>query len=220
MSKFVFLLVLSVGIFFSAFPVSTFAYPGCARGDMIIGWQMWAACNATTKGNSSTNISGWFLPGGKNPVFLSQNGTLGLSSYRTFWNPVDVKNGPCAKGYTLPNRWDWETAIYSARLNQTSLANLLALPQNGGWSILKTNNQTSLQSQQNVYGSYWSSTIEDIYGDKPIILHLGSVYGNTRMDGTDGVYGETGNTWQWTNTGLGLVSSESTEIANVRCIRS
>lgn len=45
MKKFIFLLC-SLGFIL---PFSASAYPGCPRADIIIGGQVWAACNATTK---------------------------------------------------------------------------------------------------------------------------------------------------------------------------
>lgn len=214
--KKIFLLLLSLGYIL---PLSVSAYPGCPRWDIIIGGQIWAACNATVKWGSTSDISGWFLSGGKNPVFLSRNWSLSLSPFKKIGNASDFQNGPCAPGYTLPTRGDWETIISAARLNQTSVANLLSLPQNSGWIVQKTKNKTSLIARQNIMGSYWSSTVEDIYGNRPIVFHISSAFGNTRLDSTDPTNTETGYSWQRTDTGLELVPSENTEIANVRCIR-
>jgi hypothetical protein len=77
-----------------------------------------------------------------------------------------------------------------------------------------------VESRLEVVGSYWTSTKEDIYGLRNIVLHLGSSYGGRRMDGTDGVYTVEKSTWQYDDAGLELVGGEVTEMANVRCIRN
>jgi hypothetical protein len=77
-----------------------------------------------------------------------------------------------------------------------------------------------VESRVDVVGSYWTSTKEDIYGLRNIVLHLGARYGGSRIDGTDGVYTVEKNTWQYDDAGLELVGGEVTEMANVRCIRN
>jgi len=129
--------------------------------------------------------------------------------------------GPCAKGYRLPTRGDFETTIYYSRLNNTTVASLLALPQNGGYKSYRDSDvDIMIESRLGVAGAYWTSTKEDIYGLRNIVMHLSSSYAGYRMDGTDGVWTTEKSTWQYDDAGLELVGGEVTEMANVRCIRN
>lgn len=201
----------------------TYAYPGCDRPDIIVGGQIWAGCNATTQSKGSSQKSGWYFAGDKTASFLSYNG---FGQRLAFQGKNKLQDwgwtvGPCAKGYRLPNRGDFETAIYSARLNNTSVAWLLALPENGGYRTYRdSDGDIMVEARENVGGAYWTSTKEDIYGLRNIVLHLGTVYAGQRMDGTDGVYNTDRYTWQYDDAGLELVGGEETEMANVRCIRN
>ncbi len=76
-----------------------------------------------------------------------------------------------------------------------------------------------VESRTGVRGAYWSSTRENIYGNRQIVLHLGANYYGSSIDGTDGVYVEPKYTWQYEESGLELVGGEESEMANVRCIR-
>jgi hypothetical protein len=199
------------------------AYPGCSRADIIIGGQVWAWCNATTASKGSSEKSGWFFAGDKSASFLSYNGWNQRLSFQwkvktqDWWWTV----GPCARGYRIPTRGDYETAIYYSQLNSVTLASLLTLPENGGYRTYRdSDGDIMVESRLDVVGSYWTSTKEDIYGLRNIVLHLGTRYGGSRMDGTDGVYTVEKNTWQYDDAGLELVGGEITEMANVRCIRN
>lgn len=217
------LLLLTLA-FVAILPFSnTFAYPGCDRADVIIGGQIWAGCNATTQSKSSSVKSGWFLAGDKTASFLSYNGFDQRLEFKGKYKTQDWgwTVGPCARGYRIPTRGDFETAIYYSRLNNTSVASLLALPQNGGYRTYRdSDGDLMVESRTGVAGSYWTSTKEDIYGLRNIVLHLGTIYSGYRMDGTDGVYDYEKYTWQYDDAGLELVGGEVTEMANVRCIRS
>ncbi len=92
------LLLLAI---FSLLPVaSTFAYPGCNSGDLIVGGQIWSSCNATTKGKSSSTKSGWFLAGDMLPAFLSFNGWDTRLEFLGKYSSTKDRSGsvgPCAK---------------------------------------------------------------------------------------------------------------------------
>lgn len=195
-------------------------YPGCNKSNIIIGGQQWAACNATDKGTSSSNQSGWFFGGDTQSSFLSYNGMgnslawQGRQTRSTSWT-----YGPCADGYRLPTRGEWETAIYYARQNGVSLATLLGLSYNGGfYGYRDSAGNVTLSARADVNGAYWTSTFEG--GSNPTILHLASGYAGYRTDGTDYSRSSDSVRWQYTDSGLYLVQSTYSEIANVRCIKN
>ncbi len=199
------------------------AYPGCTRSDILVWGQVWAGCNATTQSKGSSERSGWFFAGDKSASFLSYNGIDQRLAFQwkgkiqDWWWTV----GPCARGYRIPTRGDYETAIYYSRLNSTPLASLLLLPENGGYKAYRdSDGDIMVESRVNVTGSYWTSTKEDIYGLRNIVVHLGTSYGGRRMDGTDGVNTYDKYTWQYDDAGLELVGGEVSEMANLRCIRN
>lgn len=201
-------------------PLSTFAYPGCPTGDIVIGGQAWASCNALTKNKGSAIKSGWFSAGDTLATFLSYNGIGSRLEFQRKTSPVNPYTGPCANGYKLPNRGEWETAIYYSRLNNMTLATLLSLPYNGSYRTYRdSDGDIMVTAREDVLGSYWTSTYEDIWGTRPVVLHLGSTYSGYRMDGTDGSYREETRTFQYGENGLEIVGGEEAEIANVRCIR-
>ena len=73
-------------------------------------------------------------------------------------------SGPCAKGYHVPNRGEWEVAIYSARLNNTPVAALLGLPYNGGYRTFRdSDGDITVEARTDVLGAYWSSTYDTIW---------------------------------------------------------
>ncbi len=201
----------------------TFAYPGCDQSDILIGGQVWASCNATAQSKGSSAKSGWFFAGDKSPSFIAYNGVdqrlsfQGKNRKQDWWWTV----GPCAKGYKLPTRGDFETAIYYSELNNIALARLIALPENGGYRTYRdSDGDIMVEARTQVTGAYWTSTKEDIYGLRNIVMHLGESYSGRRMDGTNGVYSYEKLTWQYDDAGLELVWGEVTEMANIRCIRS
>lgn len=49
-------------------------YPGCGRADIIIGGQIWAACNVAGGSNGATGVSGWFFANDLRASFVSANG--------------------------------------------------------------------------------------------------------------------------------------------------
>lgn len=201
-------------------PLSTFAYPGCSTSDLMIGGQVWSSCNSLTKNKGSEQKSGWFMAGDKLPTFLSYNGWGSRLEFQRKVSQTDRYSGPCASGYRVPTRGEWETAIYYARLNGVTLASLLSLPHNGSYRAFRdSDGDIMVESRDSVLGAYWSSTYDNIYGARPTILHLGANYRGYRMDGTDGAYQEESYKWQYGETGLELVGGEETEMANVRCIR-
>lgn len=201
-------------------PLSTFAYPGCSYSDIIVGWQAWASCNSLSKNKGSTTKSGWFSAGDTVSTFLSNNGVGSRLEFQRKTSPTDIYTGPCAKGYRVPNRGEWEVAIYYSRLNNVSLSRLLNLPYNGGYRIFRDSDaDVMVESRSDILGAYWTSTYEDIWGARPIVLHLGGNSSGYRLDSTDGSYSEESRKFQYGENGLELVGGEETEIANVRCIR-
>lgn len=198
-------------------PFSTFAYPGCSTGDMVIWGQVWASCNALTKGKWSDIKTGWFLSGDRYSTFISYTGLGSRLEFQKKQTQKDIPFGPCAKGYRVPTRGEWETAIYYSRLNGTNVATLLWLWYNGGYrSFRDTDGDIMIESRSDMLGAYWSSTYEDIWWTRPIILHI---WTRSHIDGTDGVYRENAYKFQYGENGLELVGGEESEMANVRCIR-
>ncbi len=209
------ILFFLLGSLFS--PVAIFAYPGCSTGDMVIGGQVWASCNALTKGKGSDLKTGWFLSGDRYSTFISYTGLGSRLEFQKKQTQTDIPAGPCAKWYRVPNRGEWETAIYYSRLNGTNVATLLGLPYNGGYRTFRdSDGDIMIEARTDFLGAYWSSTYEDIWWTRPVVLHLGT---RSRMDGTDGVYRENSYKFQYGENGLELVGGEETEMANVRCIR-
>lgn len=138
---------------------------------------------------------------------------MGKQTRNSSWNV-----GPCATGYRLPTRGEWETVQTYARYNNTSVANLLSLPRNGGYQASKnTNGDVTITGRLSVEGSYWSSTYE---GSNPIVMHLSSTYAGYSTNGTDYGYTSNGYVWTYTDTGLNLLASTTGELANVRCIKN
>lgn len=206
-----------------AYIQDTSVYPGCGQADILIGGQIWASCNVLTKNTGSNDKSGWFFARDTKSSFVSYNG---------LWAPLEWKwkvktttswsQGPCANGYHIPSRWDWETALYYARLNGTSVSNLLNLPRNGGFRGQKdSDGDVIISGQLDVLGSYWSSSVE--FGSNtynPVIMRINGTYQNYRMDGTYYSNKESGYQWQYGETGLSLVTATSSDLANIRCIKN
>lgn len=195
------------------------SYPGCSRTNILIGGQEWAGCNATDRSASAVDQSGWFFGGDAQSSFISYNGmgnTLSWQGRQT--RAQSWTQGPCASGYRLPTRGEWETAIYYARLGGTSLASLLSLPYNWAYyGYRDTAGDVTLSHRADVNGAYWTSTLE---GNTPTVLHLGSSYAGYRTDGTDYSRSSNSTRWQYSDTGLALVQSQYSELANVRCIKN
>ncbi len=197
-------------------------YPGCGQADIIIGGQIWASCNVYSKSTGSNEKSGWFFAKDSKASFVSYNG---------LWAPLEWKwkvksmsswyRGPCANWYRIPSRWDWETALYYARLNKTSVSNLLNLPTNGGFRGQKdSDGDVLINGQLDVLGSYWTSSVEFGNYAKPIIMRINGVYQNYRLDGTYYSQKDSGYQWQYGENGLSLVTATSSDLANVRCIKN
>jgi hypothetical protein len=196
-------------------------YPGCNNPDIIIGGQIWASCNALDKNTGSDNKSGWFFARDSRSSFIGYNGFgARLEWAGKVYPDTNWTNGPCADGYRIPTRSEWETAMYYARLNGVSLNTLLTLPTNGSYRGNRdTNGDIILESRYDVNGAYWTSTFEYSNGYFPTVLHLGSTYQNYRTNGTDYSYQRNSYNWQYTDIGLSLVAGTSSEMANIRCIK-
>lgn len=196
-------------------------YPGCGRSDIIIGWQAWAACNSAYDSKGSPSVSGWYFANDLSPSFVSANGQGNRLEWQgKVFSSANWGDGPCANGYRLPTRGEWETALYYARLNNTSLSAMLNLPNNGGYRGYKdSNSDVRIENRVDTLANYWSSTLSYNGGYYPTLMRIGAVYQNYRMDGT--YYGTSSSSynWQYTDSGLELVWGTSSDIANVRCIR-
>jgi hypothetical protein len=63
---------------YQSLPTTTIApfssYPGCSRSDIIIGGQVWAACNAEDRRRGSDSRSGWFFANDMYSSFIGYNG--------------------------------------------------------------------------------------------------------------------------------------------------
>lgn len=195
-------------------------YPGCSRDDITIGGQVWASCNALDRRTASDSRSGWFYHGAMHSAYTSNNwlNTTLRTEDKNFTNIKSWIYGPCANGYRLPTRWEWETAQAYSRANNTTIAKLLNLPYNGGYMSYKdARNNISVDARLNIGGAYWTSTT---YYDTPYVMHLGSTLANYRTDGTDMSNMSSEYRWQNTDNGLELVPGLYQEIANVRCIKN
>lgn len=125
--------------------------------------------------------------------------------------------GPCATGYRLPTRGEWETLQSYARAGSTTIASLISLGQNGSYQGSRnTNGDIVIIGRLSASAAYWSSSVE---GGVPVVMHVASSYAGYNTTGTD--YGYVNNAYQWTytDTGLALLRSTTGELANVRCIR-
>ena len=196
-------------------------YPGCGRDDIIVWGQVWAACNVGSRSNWSATTSGWFFANDLRASFVSQNGQGNLLEWQgkalTSGNWGD---GPCAKWYRLPTRGEWETALYYARQNRTSVSVLLNLPNNGGYRGYKDSNaDVRIENRTDTLASYWTSSSSYYNDSYPTLMRIGAVYQNYRLDGTYYSYSSSAYNWQYTDSWLELISGTSSDIANVRCIR-
>lgn len=193
-------------------------YPGCSSADIVIGGQVWASCNALDMNAGSTVRSGWFFAGDVQASFFSNNGTMSVLEWaggQTRTKSWDV--GPCANGYRLPNRGEWETLMSYARANNTTIMSILGLSQNAGYQASRnTAGDVTINARLPVSASYWTSTY---YGSSPIVMHLGSTYMGYNTNATEYGYVNNGYEWIRNDTGLELVNSTTGELANVRCIR-
>ena len=198
-------------------PVSS-TYPGCSTADIVIWGQIWASCNALDRNAGSTNRSGWFFAGDTQSTFTSYNGSNATLEWMGKQTQVGAwTTGPCASGYRLPNRGEWEVLQSYARANSTTIGSLISLQSNWGYQASRNSGwDVSLTSRLPVSAAYWTSTMD---GGTPTVLHIGSSYAGYNTTGTD--YGYVNNSYQWayTDTGLTLQRSTTGELANVRCMR-
>ncbi len=196
-------------------------YPGCGQADIVIGGQVWAACNVADRSNGSNSISGWFFANDLAASFASYNGQWARLEWQGKVVPVaNWWDGPCSSGYRLPTRNEWETALYYARQNSVSVATLLHLPENGGYRGYKdSNSDVRVESRIDTVASYWASTVNYNGGYFPTLMRIGAVYQGYRLDGTYGSYSTNSYNWQYTDSGLELTSGTSSDLANIRCIR-
>ena len=198
-------------------PVSS-TYPGCSSADVVIGGQIWASCNALDRNAGSTSRSGWFFAGDTQSTFTSYNGSnatlewMGKQTQAGAWT-----TGPCATGYRLPNRGEWEVLQSYARANSSTIASLIGLQSNGAYQATRNSGgDVTISSRLPVSASYWTSTMD---GGTPTVMHIGSSYAGYTTTGTDYGYVNSGYQWAYTDTGLQLQRSTTGELANARCVR-
>ena len=193
-------------------------YPGCSTADIVIGGQIWASCNALDRNVGSTTRSGWFFAGDTQSTFTSSNGYntslewMGKQSMTSAWT-----TGPCASGYRLPNRGEWETLQAYARANNSTITSIVGLQSN--WAYQASRNSAgdvTITSRLPVSAAYWTSTMD---GGTPTVMHIGSSYAGYNTTGTDYGYVNSGYQWAYTDTGLQLQRSTTGELANARCVR-
>ncbi len=197
------------------------AYPGCANADITIGDQVWASCNAVSRSEGSDLLSGWFLWGQTLPTMLSKNGATKLyEEILRSTSRSDFTRGPCATGYRIPTRYEWESIIFTSRRNGSTVAAILSLPLNGSRVITRDAKGKITNVQVTTFdAAYWTSSTVTFGGKTPMVMHIGQRSGYNRYDTTDGGYSKSGYGWQWKSDGKELVESSVNEIANVRCIR-
>ncbi len=193
-------------------------YPGCSSPDIVIGGQIWASCNALDRNEGSTTKSGWFFAGDREASFVAYNANntalewMWKQTRESSWN-----KWPCATGYRLPNRGEWETLQSYARANESSIADLISLPQNGAYQGYRnTNGDIVISGKLSANAAYWSSSVN---GNIPMVMHVWSSYAGYNTTGTDYGYTYTGYQWTYSDSGLQLLESTTGELANVRCIR-
>ena len=91
--------------------------------------------------------------------------------------------GPCANGYRLPTRGEWETLQSYARAGNTTISSLISLGQNGAYQGSRnTNGDIVITGRLSVSAAYWTSSSD---GGVPIIMHVGSTYAGYNTTGTD-----------------------------------
>jgi hypothetical protein len=193
-------------------------YPGCNSADIIIGGQIWASCNALDRNAGSTSKSGWFFAWDSQSTFVSNNGSnttlewQGKQTQTSAWT-----TGPCASGYRLPNRGEWETLQSYARANSSTISSLIGLQSNWAYQASRnTGGDITITSRLPVSAGYWTSTMD---GSTPTVMHIGSRYAGYNTTGTDYGYVNTSSQWSYTDTGLELMTSTTGELANARCVR-
>lgn len=193
-------------------------YPGCTNNDILIGGQMWAACNAADWYRGSDAVSGWFFHGERYPSFQSENDAQKIPARTTHNDQLrSWSYGPCAAGYRLPTRFEWETAHRYAQSNGISVATLLDLPYNGSFlGFTDYFGNKNLDARLDVGAGYWTSSVDV---ETPFVMHLDSNYGGYRTDGTDLSPKEKAFRWQKTAHKMELVPGKIEELANIRCIR-
>jgi hypothetical protein len=193
-------------------------YPGCSQADIVIGGQIWASCNTLDRNKGSVEKSGWFFAGDVQSTFTSSNTAnatlewMGKQTMTSAWT-----TGPCASGYRLPTRGEWETLQSYARANSRSISDMIGLKQNGAYQASRNSaGDITITGRIPVSAGYWTSTMDN---GTPTVMHIGSTYGGYRTDGTDYGYVSSGYNWTYTDTGLQLLRSTVGELANVRCVR-
>ena len=193
-------------------------YPGCSSPDIVIGGQIWASCNSLDRNAGSTNKTGWFLAWDRESSFVSQNGsTAALEWMGKQTREMSPTVGPCANGYRLPTRGEWETLQSYARAGNTTISSLISLGQNGAYQGSRnTNGDIVITGRLSVSAAYWTSSSD---GGVPIIMHVGSTYAGYNTTGTDYGYVNSGYQWTYGDNGLSLIRSTTGELANVRCIK-
>jgi hypothetical protein len=198
-------------------PISS-TYPGCTSADIVIGGQIWASCNALDRNAGSTARSGWFFAGDSQATFASYNGSnttlewMGKQTQTSAWT-----TGPCASGYRLPTRGEWEVLQSYTRANNSTIGSLIGLQLNGAYQASRnTGGDVTISSRPPVSAAYWTSTMD---GGTPTVMHIGSTYGGYTTTGTDYGYVNSSYQWAYTDSGLELQRSTVGELANVRCVR-
>ncbi|EKD44512.1 MAG: hypothetical protein ACD_71C00114G0010 [uncultured bacterium (gcode 4)] len=119
-------------------PFSTEAesqYPGCDKSDIKIWNQIWSSCNI-----GSNKAGTWTESYGKSIVFWSDKWFKEFNLVELYMHQEDAlgwknKQGPCANGYNIPSKKDWDTLFYNLNCNSFSsvclkkVLNTLVLPQ-------------------------------------------------------------------------------------------
>lgn len=106
-------------------------YPGCNAPDIVLSnWQIWSACNVWASVSWTWSESYWDIYKWWNNTPASSLNWLTLTSNPTWWSNWIW---PCADGYKIWTKNDWEMTYNLLNKNYNELVNKLLIPKAGYW---------------------------------------------------------------------------------------